>query len=135
MRATISIFLAALVLLMISSHDTFASRFRHYPERPPEEIRHALGTLRLDDLGNGHVSVTFWSSDDAASRMENIREAARARSDSTLTHIGVNVADSRDLFEAFLKRDRLAGDSLQLLAAGEDADRLLDAYGYRTVYK
>lgn len=135
MRATISIFLAALVLLMISSHDSFANRRRNYPERPPEEIRHALGTLRLNDFGTGHVSVTFWSSDDAASRIENIREAARARSDSTLTHIGVNLTDNRELFEAFLKRDRLAGDSLQLLAAGEDAERLREAYGYRTVYK
>lgn len=135
MRAVLSIFLAALVMLMISSHDSFASHRRNYPPRPPEHIEHALGMLDLDSLPTRNVSVTFWSSDDAASRMENIREAARARADTSLTHIGVNLSDSPELFSAYLRRDRLEGDSLQLLATGESARRLSDAYGYRTLYR
>lgn len=128
MRASLSIFLAALVLLMISSHDTFASHRRNFPERAPREIEHALGTLDLDSVAAGQrLSVTFWSGEDATSRMENIYLAAQAREDPGLTHIGVNVSDAPELFRAYLERDRLGGDSLQLMAAGD--------YPLGTVYR
>lgn len=123
-------------MLLISSHDTAASQRHDYPRRPPAEIQHALGVLKMHELGPQNVSVTFWSSDDAASRMENIREAERARHDPTLTHVGVNLSeDSPEIFNAYLLRDKLADDSLQLLAAPDVARELRDTYGLRTVYK
>lgn len=134
-RAPLSIFLAALVLLLISSRDSAASQLRNYPTRPPENIEHRLGTLNLGDLGAQNVSVTFWNVDNAAARMENIKEAARAKADPNLTHIGINVGDSPELAEAYLRRDALAGDSLQLLANPDDADRLAETYGFRTLYR
>lgn len=135
-RAPLSIFLAALVLLLISSRDTFASHRRNYPLRPPDEIEHTLGVLRLQqEQDSQRVSVTFWSADDAASRIENIKEAARARSNPRLTHIGVNVGDHPDLAAAYLRRDALDNDTLQLFAAPEVVPWLISTYGYRTVYR
>ncbi len=134
-RTPLTLFLAALVLLLISSHDTAASQFHDYPQRPPQEIAHELGVLNMADFGSQRLSVTFWSSDDAASRLENIREAHRAKYDPTLTHIGVNLSDPHDLFNAYLQRDRLTGDPLQLRVSGDNARTLLDTYGYRTLYQ
>lgn len=134
-RTPITLFLAALALLIISSHDTAASQLHDYPKRPPREIAHELGVLKMADFGSQRLSVTFWSGDDAVSRMENIREAHRAKHDPTLTHIGVNLSDSRDIFNAYLRRDRLTDDPLQLRVSGDNARTLLDTYGYRTLYQ
>lgn len=120
-------------MLMISSRDTFASRRRNYPPRLPDEIEHTLGVLRMHDLDSQRVSVTFWSTDDAASRVENIKEALRAKNDPNLTHIGVNVGDNPELAAAYLRRDDLAGDTLQVLALPGSGFR--EAYGLKTFYK
>ena len=133
-RTPFSIFLAALVILLISSRDSYASKLHNYPARPPQSIEHALGTLNLDEFGSRNVSVTFWNSDDAASRLENIKETARAKADPNLTHIGVNVGDRPDLAMAYLRRDALASDSLQLIAAPEAAQGLRK-YGLGTLYR
>lgn len=134
-RAPLSIFLAALVLLLISSRDSFASHRHNYPVRPPEEIEHTIGVLRLQDIDSQRVSVTFWSTEDAASRLENIKEAARARADAGLTHIGVNVGDDPAIAAAYLRRDALDSDSLQLVAAPGAVPYLRSSYGYRTLYR
>lgn len=135
LRAPLSIFLAALVLLLISSRDSFASHRHSYPVRPPEEIEHTLGVLNLQDLDSQRVSVTFWSADNAASRLENIKEAARARSNPDLTHIGVNLGDDPELAAAYLRRDSLASDPMQLFATPDAAPGLATTYGYRTLYR
>lgn len=132
-RVPLSIFLAALVLLLISSRDSFAARRHDYPLMPPEEIKHSLGVLKTSDLDAEHLSVTFWSADDAASRLENIKEALRAKNDPKLMHIGVNVGDDPRLAAAYLKRDALDGDSLQVLALPES--NLKEQYGLRTLYR
>lgn len=80
------------------------------------------------------MSVTFWSSDNAASRLENMQQAALARADSSMVHIGVNLDDTPDLFADFLMRDNLRDDPNQLLATDEAARALSDTYGYGTMY-
>ncbi len=132
-RVPLSIFLAALALLLIASRDTFAAHRRNYPLRPPDEIQHAFGVLKMQDLDSVGVSVTFWRADDAASRMENIKEALRAGKDPKLTHVGVNVGDNPALAAAYLKRDALDGDSLQLLALPESG--FAEKYGLGTLYR
>ncbi|MCM1310790.1 MAG: hypothetical protein NC301_07190 [Bacteroides sp.] len=132
-RVPLSIFLAALVLLLISSRDTFAAHRHNYPLRAPEEIQHTMGVLKMQDLDSQRVSVTFWSADDAASRIENIKETLRAKNDPHLTHIGVNVGDDPALAAAYLKRDALDSDTLQVFALPESG--LAEEYGHRTVYR
>lgn len=124
-----------MVLMVLSAHDTAAARRHDYPHKPPAEIEHALGILKLHELHPQKLSVTFWSSDDAESRMQNIYEANRARFDPTLTHIGVNLSDSDDVFHAYLKRDNIANEKYQLRATPEMGRQLLDTYGYSTLYQ
>lgn len=133
-RAIISIFLGALVLLLISSHDTFASRRHNVPAVPPREIEHTTGVFRADSVASGRVSLTLWSSDDAASRLENMKQASLARHDPDLTHIGVNLDDTPELFKDFLRRDNLDDDPNQYLATDEVAHALASTYGYGTWY-
>lgn len=134
-RAIITVFLAALVIILISSHDTFASRQHHVTMTPPREIEHTTGTFRADSIRPGQrLSLTFWSSDDAASRIENIQQSMLAQNDSNLTHIGVNLDDSPEIFKHYMIRDNLSDTPNQYLVTDEVADALSAAYGYGTLY-
>ncbi|MDE6428041.1 MAG: hypothetical protein K2K59_03725, partial [Muribaculaceae bacterium] len=71
---------------------------------------------------------------DAASRIANMQNAAIAARDSDLTHIGINLEDSPELFRDFLRRDNLAENPTQYLATDEVAHSLASTYGYGTWY-
>lgn len=101
----------------------------------PPEIAHTFGVLRTHELQNQRVTMTLWSGDDAASRLENIQLAQAADADPSHTHIGVNVADPEPLFDAYLLRDGLTNHPYQLLATPDEAATLLSTYGYTTLYK
>lgn len=133
-KAIISIFLAALVMLMISSHDTFASRQHSVGVEPPRKIAHTEGIVDLNHLKGKKVNVTFWSSEDAESRLENIQKAIEARLDTTQVHIGVNVDDTPEIYREYLLRDNLRNDSNQYLADDAVAHTLAETYGYGTLY-
>lgn len=122
------------MLLIISSNDSSASKPARNPGRAPAQIEHDMGMVNLNSLKDKKVSVTFWSSDNAASRMENIKNATEAKTDPNREHIGVNIDDAPDLFQAYLLRDHLENDSLQLRADGSVARNLAETYGYTTVY-
>ena len=133
-RAIFSIFLAAVVILLISSHDTYASRQHNVRAVAPREIVHNSGTFNVASIPSKRVSLTLWSSDDAASRLENIQKAESAAKDPDWTHIGVNIDDSPELFREFLKRDKLDASPTQFLATDEVAHSLESTYGYGTWY-
>lgn len=133
-RAIISVFLAAVVILLISSHETFASRQRNVPGTPPREIEHTGGTFRPTDVGSRRVSLTLWSSNDAASRIENMQQAAIAAKDPEHTHVGINLEDSPEMFRDFLRRDNLSESPTQYLVTDEVAHSLASTYGYGTWY-
>lgn len=133
-RVILSIFLSALMLLIISSNDSSAVKPRRLPSRAPAKIEHDLGKLNLGDFKAKDISVTFWSSHDAASRLENIKLAAQAKDDPEKQHIGVNIDDEPDLYRAYLLRDKLHNDTLQLRVDSNIAKDLAAAYGYGTFY-
>ncbi len=120
--------------MLISSHESFASRQKNVPGTPPREIEHTAGTFRPADLGTKRVSLTLWSSNDAASRLQNMQNAAAAAKDSDLTHVGINVDDSPEMFRDFLHRDNLSENPTQYLATDEVAHALASTYGYGTWY-
>ena len=133
-RAIISLFLSAVVILLISSHESLASRQHNVPGTPPREIEHTSGTFRPSDVGTKRVSLTLWSSNDAASRIANMQNAAIAARDSDITHIGINLEDSPELFRDFLRRDNLTENPTQYLVTDEVAHSLASTYGYGTWY-
>lgn len=133
-RAIFSIFLAAVVILLISSHDTYASRQHNVKAVPPREISHSTGTFNVDSVHSKRVSLTLWSSDNAASRIENMQKAELASKDPDWTHIGVNIKESPELFKEYLHRDRLDRNPTQYLATDEVAHALESTYGYGSWY-
>lgn len=134
-RAIISIFLAAAVFVLIVSHTTSATQTQLPVSQMPPEVAHTLGVLKLHELEKQRVTMTLWSSDDAASRMENIELARAAEADPNYTHIGVNIADPEALYEGYLLRDGLSDDPYQLLATAETAEQLFSTYGYTTLHQ
>lgn len=101
---------------------------------PPTTIETTAGTLTPSAAEDKRVSITFWSSHDAASRLENIQRSIAARADTTVTHIGMNIDDAPAIFREYLRHDNLQADSNQYLAADEAARTLQDTYGYGTLY-
>lgn len=139
-KVIFSIFVSAIVLVLVSSHSgAFNADNLSVPRRVtvPEIIRHDTGTLHTASFmrPDGQLSLTLWSSDDAASRAANAELAAKARRDPSLTHIGVNVDESPAMFHEILRRDKLDGDSLQLHVSGDEASRLLSSVGYTTAFQ
>lgn len=114
-KAIITIFLATLTaLLMLSSHNTFAGATQQRNGAPPAQIVTAQGVINVDSLAQGrHVTITYWSSRNAASRLENLQRAAQARRDSSLIHIGLNIDDSPEIYRQYLLRDNLQDDPTQ----------------------
>lgn len=133
-RAIFSIFLAAVVILLISSHDTYASRLHNVKSVPPREIEHSAGSFRVDSIPSKRVSLTLWSSDDASSRLDNMKNAELASKDPEWTHVGVNIEDTPELFKEYLHRDKLDRNPSQYLATDEVAHALESTYGYGTWY-
>ena len=114
-KVIFSIFLAATALLLISSHQTYASHRSCRATAPlPESIVHDGGVLVPSRLGAEKLTWTVWSSDDAVSRLRNAMLAAEARKDPAVMHIRINVDPSAALHHAVLVRDGLEDDSLQI---------------------
>ncbi len=133
-RTLFSTFLAVLMLLLITSNDSAAVKPKRIRSRVPSQIEHDMGVIDLDSLRGQNVSVTFWSSDDAASRLENVKLAMEARANPGRKHIGINIDDAPAIYRAYLLRDRLHQDSLQFRAKGEEIRDMVDTFGYHTVY-
>lgn len=140
-RTIISIFVAAVTFLLISSLSSHAIQAERVTPTShlPDEIAHDDGVINLHMLAtqgdSSKLAVTLWSYDNAESRLNNARNAARARTDKNFTHVGINVDDDKELYLEFLKRDQLADDSLQFHASGSDAEKLMAQLGLSTVYK
>lgn len=132
-RALISIILAAAVIVLVVSHTSSATQSQQHFTQMPPEIAHTLGVFKLHELQHQRVTMTLWSSDDAASRMENIELAREAEADPNYTHIGVNISDPEMIYDAYLLRDGLSDDPHQFLATKEQASELFNTYGYTTL--
>lgn len=118
-KAIFSIFLAALVVLLISTHLTYAAMPAPRPHKAaqgplPAQIVHDGGTLLTSSLADKTVTWTVWNSNDAEARVRNATLAAAARRDPNVVHIGINTDPSARLHHALLQRDGLAGDPYQL---------------------
>lgn len=133
-RVILSIFLAAVLLAILGSHRTLANRSEQLRLVPPSEIHTTDGTIIPSTLGGKKVSITFWSSNDAGSRLENIQKSIEARADSGMVHIGMNIDDAPALFREYLRHDNLHADTNQYLADEAAARTLQDTYGYGTMY-
>ena len=134
-RAIFSIFLVVAVLLLISAHETPLLKNTDTYTAPKFTIGEGDSAVSLDDMRGKYVLLTFWSSDDARSRLANIENSAIADQHASLEHVGVNFDNSRSMFKEILKRDHLTESPLQLHVDGESASRLISSYGLKNGYQ
>jgi len=134
-RAIFTIFLMVAVLLLISSHETSLLKNADTYTAPKFTIGAGDSAVSLDDMRGKYVLLTFWSSDDARSRLANIEYSAIAGRHASLEHVGVNFDSSQSMFKEILKRDNLTGAQLQLHVDKESAARLINSYGLKNGYQ
>lgn len=98
----------------------------------PLNLENSTGTLSLDDYKGEYVLLSFWRSDDGASRAECNRAKAIANAaagtEVPVKHIGINMDEDADLFEALAQSDGLDAAS-QYNVSGDAARRVASAYG------
>lgn len=92
---------------------------------PELRVGNADSILELSHLRGKNVLLAFWSSADAASRIDNNAYAAWASecSPETLQYVAVNIGDDPELFAAIVKADGL-DTRAQYTTTGEEAERI-----------
>lgn len=134
-RIVFTIFLAVTVLLLISAHENPRLRNPAAYIMPTLIYGDGDSIVSLADMRGKYVLLTFWSSDDAASRLSNITYSSLASKYPELEHIGVNFDSSPSMYREILKRDNLSGTSRQVRVEGASADKLINRYGLRNRFQ
>lgn len=134
-RAIFSIFLVIAVLLLISAHETPILRSTATYTAPGFTIGDGDSAISLSDMRGKYVLLTFWSSDDAKSRLANIEHSSIAGRYPSVEHIGINFDSSGSMFKEILKRDNLSESPLQLHVDGMAASKLINSYGLKNGYQ
>ena len=133
-RCILTIFLSAAVLILISAYDRKPTETLFVPQHVAIE-RGDSCLFDVSSMNGRNVLITFWSSDDAKSRLSNMYYAALANKHDNMVHVGVNFDSSPELFREILRRDKLSGDSLQFHLSGDDAAKMINRYGLRNGYQ
>lgn len=129
-RCIFTIFLSIAVLILLSAYERKPTDTLFVPN----DVVIGRGdscVFDISEVSGRNVLLTFWSSDNASSRLSNMYYAALARKYDDMVHVGVNFDSSRQMFEEILRRDNLDGDSLQFHVSGNDAARLINSYGLK----
>lgn len=105
---------------------------------PELKVSNSDSELTLSQLRGKCVLLTFWSSADADSRIDNNKYAAWANANSSdhLQYVAVNIGDDPELVSAIVKADGL-DHKAQYVACGEVAKKIISdfrlAEGFGTV--
>lgn len=129
----INILIAMFAVLLLTVSGFNESRFGSMPGdmAAPLNLSGVQGETTLDKFRGEYVLLSFWRSDDASSRAEcNKAKAyshAAARQGIDVKHVGINMADDRDLFDALVKADGLDANT-QFTVDAKQAQSIRDAY-------
>lgn len=133
MKKAIFIIASFAVLLISVSASTRGNRAPKGGYLAPSLVLDYNGsTVNLDELKGGYVLLTFWSSDDARSRLQcNVYETCLADdsrvTDSPVRMIAVNFDRSENLFREIVRRDCL-NEETQFHAEGESAVKVMEDF-------
>lgn len=70
-------------------------------------LENGYGSVSLNDYRGKYVLLSFWSSEDAASRMLCANYARECAKNGKAVHLGVNFDEQKALFEAIVDADGL----------------------------
>ena len=107
MKKTIaSIAVLISLTLLVSAYSSRAVDGMKGSIAPDFSISNADTTVTLGSMRGNYVMITFWSSADAQSRIDNLRYASYAEnSDSPIAHLAVNYDRNAELAAEIIRRD------------------------------
>lgn len=122
-----------IVFTSVGSTEVVDSKVGH--EAPQLELDGRAGKMSLQSHRGGYVLLTFWSSDDANSRVKNLQYDRAADKKEGVVHLSVNFDRTENLFEEICKMDNLS-QGTQFYCNDEQRMRLLELWrqenGYST---
>ncbi|MCC8113028.1 MAG: hypothetical protein LUD17_16420 [Bacteroidales bacterium] len=130
MKSTIfSIAFLALLLIFTSGLGRTEAHIAKGQMAPEIVLESPNDTLALSSLRGENVLLTFWSSADAASRVECNKYQAwiDANQPSHLRHVAINFDEHPVLFEEIVRRDNFDA-ATQHHVHGREASRIIEAY-------
>lgn len=130
--------IAALLAVMIVASSGMGRRMPEIKSgclSPELVIADSVHCVDISSYRGSYVLISFWSSTDAPSRVavKAYDTAVRNRSVAGLHHVSVNFDDSKELFEAIVKADRLDA-AAQFNATGKTAESIIANFNLRNGY-
>ena len=121
MRRTLTLIAIVAILIVFTSaynRDNTSTEINAFA--PYFELKNSEGTTKLNDLRGHYVLVSFWSSDNAESRIRNNSYSNKSQSIKDLKIVSINVDESESLYKEISKIDRLQGMSQYHLSDGKE---------------
>ncbi|MGN0214593.1 MAG: TlpA family protein disulfide reductase [Muribaculaceae bacterium] len=106
-KALLAIVTFAILLISTSANSTKTTDSRIGYLAPVFSVSNSDTTLSLQQMQGKYVLLTFWSSDDAESRISNIRYNRMAGKNSKVQHLAVNFDRSAKVFNEVALIDNL----------------------------
>lgn len=131
MRKTLfTIALMAMMLFSTSALNKHRAGLEIGETAPELILSQADNDIKLSQLRGDYVLLTFWSSADAASRIECNRYSAwiNANASEKLRHLSVNFDEHPELMAEIVKRDNL-DENAQFNVSGQQAAKIINDYG------
>ena len=128
--AVVAVF--ALLIVFASAQSTKPADGRVGSMAPNIEIANEHSSFSLQQMRGKYVLLTFWSSDDAQSRIDN-QQYEQAAVDHNIAFVGMNFDPSKGVFHEIVKIDRLENKS-QYHVSGDVAEHIVDSYHLQSHY-
>ncbi|MCM1484393.1 MAG: peroxiredoxin family protein [Muribaculaceae bacterium] len=118
-------------LLSVSAHTERVFKAENGYKAPDMTVANTYGTVSLSDMNGSYVLVTFWSADDAESRVAMGEYDALIKSGEgtrKLRLLAVNTDGNERLFREIVRLDGL-DEKTQYRAYGTNADDIESTFG------
>lgn len=124
-----AIALFAVLLISVSAHSGRVYEAAEGYKAPAFTVSNSDSTLSLADLKGRYVLLTFWASNDAASRVSagNYDNYAEKADEEQLCFVSVNMDRSENLYNEIVRRDNLNAKS-QFRVKDDDASKIKEEY-------
>ncbi len=134
-KSIVSVMLTALMLMATSGLTRNNGGVADGQFAPNIVLNNDSVKTTLQDMRGGYVLLTFWSSDDAGSRIQNTQYSAWVRENglTNLRHVSVNFDEKPELFMEIVRLDDLDQYG-QFNVSGMEAEAIANDYGLAAGY-
>ncbi len=134
-KSIVGVMLTALILVATSGLTRSDEGIATGQSAPDIALNNESETTTLHDMRGEYVLLTFWASDDAASRIQCTHYSAwvQENENAHLRHVSINFDREPELFREITRLDNL-DPQRQFNVKGAEADVIIDSYGLASGY-